>query len=512
MRKLFLFLFLLFPGVSWALTTSTVPILEYQREYEILERAKEVGLIEDVDLSFKPLTREQFARAIVEIYNNRNRDPEVAKKFFDELYPVFKDTVDELLKGYRYNYIKPINNVYTSVDYLSGVNEYKTSYKEGYLLDSGLNGRFRFSSEMRFSNYLFYLEPEYKRGGLELNRGYVTRNFKGVNILLGKDTVWYGNGENGDLLFTNNIKPWLMLKVEMDSSKRLPGLLSILGEWRFSTFLSRLEKERVRSYAKVWGMRLAWKPIKNFEIAGSRAIQFGGSGRPDYKSLKDIWYLFLAKDENVRDPSEDAHYYDNNQLASIEITWYLNFLRKWKFQPFKGGKLYYVYAGDDAIKPEGPFGLPVPTAAVHIIGTSLTTGYTRVIVEYAETVDETARWYTHHMYPDGYTYEGFIIGHAMGGDSRNYFFKVERDFDFASLSFSFDRRLHGIVDYPSDEEENIFSVSGVKRLNIDSFFYLKTFSAKLYFSLTFDKVENFGGVQDEDKNILLLSSSLSFQF
>ena len=68
-------------------TSSFVSLYQYKREYRLLERSKEIGLIRRTDLSFKPLSRTDFARAIVEIYNNRNIAPILAKKKFIELYP-----------------------------------------------------------------------------------------------------------------------------------------------------------------------------------------------------------------------------------------------------------------------------------------------------------------------------------------------------------------------------------------------------------------------------------------
>lgn len=515
-EKILVTLLVLLPVTSFAkIIPSSVPLSQYQREYQLLERAKEIGLVRKVSLSFKPLTKEQFARAIVEIYNNRKVAPKLAKKFFDELYPTFKDSVDSLLKGEDRNYIKPINNIYISTSSLSGARRYHVPYSEGYTLKDGLNIKTAISSEIKFSKFLLYLEPQYTSTGsvLRLNRGYVTWKLKGFNFLLGKDTVYWGNGEYGDLLFTNNVRPWLMFKVENDSYKRLPWILGRLGEWRFSNFFSQLEKERVRSYSHVWGMRLAWRPFKNLEIAGTRAIHFGGKGRPNYNSIHDYWDMFTANEENVRNPNPSAHKHDNNQLASIDLTYYMPWLKKFKFQPFKGGKFYFVYGGDDAVKNVGPGGLPLPTGAAHIAGLSLTTGLTDLKFQYTETTDgkNGAYWYTHHMYPDGYTYHGFIIGDAIGGDSESYHFSASRDFPFANIKISYDYAKHGIYRQPREEKEGIYTLRADKHLNLSKIAFFKVFSARLYSTLTYDSVKNFD-YQPEDKNICIISFGLNLQF
>ncbi len=486
--------------------SSNVPIMEYKREYDILERAKEIGLVKNVDLSFKPLTREDFARGIIEIYNNRKKNPQLAKKFFNELYPYFKDAVNDLIKSHNINYIKPIVNAFEELSY-SNVSKYKFPYEEGFKADQKLNYRLRISSELKYENFLAYIEPEIINQNTKLNRWYLTSNFKGWNLEIGRDTVWYGNSNFGDLLVTNNISPWLMLKIEEEKYQSFPGIFKKLGEFRFSTFLSRLEKDRVRSYAKVWGMRFSWRPLENLEIAGTRAIQFGGAGRPDYNSLKDIWHLFKADEENVRSSSSDAHYYDNNQLASIDITWYLDFLDNWKFQPFKGGKLYFVYAGDDAVKPTGPLNLPLPTAAAHIFELDLTTGWETLKFNYTETIDDEAIWYTHHMYPNGYTYKGFIVGNALGGDSKSYTVSFSKDFTSdlsGNISFSYEK--HGVKAHPFDEKIKKFSIGAIKQLT-----YKKT-NIRVYSTLEYDNANNFNCINGLDKDIYLFSLKINLNF
>jgi len=492
--------------------SSYLSIYQYKREYQLLERAKEIGLIKEVDLSFKPLTRIAFAKAIVEIYNNREISPETAKRIFDQLYPEFKEDVDKLLSSEKdQDYIKPLRNIYVETITLSGNSKYKLPYSEGFKLEEGGNFRLNVSSEVKYSKVLLFLEPELRQDNLRLNRAYVTWNSNGVNFLFGRESVSWGNAENGDLLFTNNIRPWLMFKVENDSYKKFPWIFEKLGEYRFSTFFSQLEKERKRSYAHVLGMRLAWRPLHNLEIAGTRAIQFGGTGRPNYTSLHDYWKLFTASDENVKDPNPEAHKYDNNQMASIDITYYMDWLNKFKFQPFKGGKIYYVYAGDDAVKPVGPGGLPLPTAAAHIFGVAATTGTLDLKYEYSETVDNEATWYTHHMYPDGYTYHGFIIGNFMGGAAKSYYYSISRDFSWGNLKFSYNYVKRGITISPNIEKNRLYSLEIEKHLSYENLFNFKIHNCKLYAGFTYNNISNFN-YSKEDKKLYIFNMGTNISF
>jgi hypothetical protein len=42
-------------------------------------------------------------------------------------------------------------------------------------------------------------------------------------------------------------------------------------------------------------------------------------------------------------------------------------------------------------------------------------------VEFAETQDEGAVWYTHMTYQSGFAFKQFILGHPMGGDAESLF-------------------------------------------------------------------------------------------
>ena len=507
MKKVVVF-FLLFTASSFA-ASPYVPLERYQREYRLLERAKEIGLIRELDLTYRPLTEEDFARAIVEIYNNRKVDPSLAKRLFDELYPEFKPAVDSLLKSEDLNYIKPLNDLSLELYGLSGAQHYRIPYGEGFRLSEGLNGRFRFSSSAKWDGFVFYLEPEVRNTTVRLNRGYVLFEKKNIRISFGKASVVWGAPPNGGLLFTDNIRPWLMFKIENPEFEKFPWFLKPLGDWKISTFVSQLEKERPRSYAHVIGMRFTWRPfgIDSLELSASRAIQFGGSGRPNYHSLHDYWNVFIAKQEN-----EPGSRYDNNQLMSYEVVYYLNWLNRYKFQPFKGGKFYFVYGGDDAVKPRGPGGFPLPLASGHIAGLSLTTGYTDFNVQYTETTDSAAYWYTHHNYPAGFTYHGFVIGSAIGGDSKEIRFSLEHDFSFGNAEFSYSYQRHGVYHSISEEKVHSYTLKLDRELNLTQLFPLKVFSSRLYFSLSYNRADNYLNRPGEDKDYVVSGLGLNFKF
>lgn len=507
MRKV-LVLLLLLSSASYG-ASPYVPLERYQREYKLLERAREIGLVKELDLTCRPLTEEDFARALVEIYNNRSLDPSLAKRIFDELYPEFKPTVDSLLRRESYNYIKPLNDLSLEAYGLSDVSQYKLPYSEGFEVDRGFNGRFRFSSSAKWDSVVFYLEPEVRNTTVRLNRGYILFEKKNIRVSFGKSSVVWGAPYNGGLLFTDNVRPWLMFRLENPHFEKFPWFLKPIGDWKISTFVSQLEKERPRSYAHVIGMRFTWRPfgLKSLEISASRAIQFGGAGRPNYHSLNDYWNVFLAKQEN-----ESGSRYDNNQLMSYEVVYYMDWLNRFKFQPFKGGKFYFIYGGDDAVKPRGPGGFPLPLASGHIAGLSLTNGYTDMNIQYTETTDSAAHWYAHHNYPAGFTYHGFVIGSAIGGDSKEIKFSISRDFSFANLGLSYSYQRHGVYHAVAEERVHSYTLNLDRKLNLTQLFPLKVFSSRLYFSLSYNRADNYLNRPGEDRDYVVSGLGLQVKF
>ena len=91
--------------------------------------------------------------------------------------------------------------------------------------------------------------------------------------------------------------------------------------------------------------------------------------------------------------------------------------------PAKFVKLYTDWAGEDEAK-----GLPSDWGGLY--GMKLfdifKTGKTDLCIEYANdhNPDKPNVFYTHHIYTAGYTYKGRVIGHFMGTDSEDLFFRL----------------------------------------------------------------------------------------
>ncbi len=57
------------------------------------------------------------------------------------------------------------------------------------------------------------------------------------------------------------------------------------------------------------------------------------------------------------------------------------------------------------------------------------------------------QWYDHHIYTSGYTYDGRIMGHHMGSDSRDLFAEISYRFNERgdSVAVAYDREEHNLL-------------------------------------------------------------------
>jgi len=271
---------------------------------------------------------------------------------------------------------------------------------------------------------------------IKVIEGYLKLNIGSLELELGRDSLWWGPGRHGSWLMTNNAEPFDMIKLSNPRPILLPWLFEYLGPFKFVTFLTELEEDRAVPEAKLFGLRLNFKPHPILEIGLSRTIMLGGKGRENL-SIGDYWKVFWAAEENR--PGK----LDNNQLGGIDFS--LRIPRVDRILPVVSAiTLYGDIAGEDEAG-----GLPSRTAYLGglYLGNLFLTGRTDLRIEYANNhiSGHNNFWYTHHVYESGYTYEGRIIGHHMGSDAEDLFVRLTHYLTKdLLLGLTFDRARKGL--------------------------------------------------------------------
>ena len=231
---------------------------------------------------------------------------------------------------------------------------------------------------------------------------------------------WWGPGHDGSLILSTNARPSPGIAIRRNASTPFESKwLSWIGPWSLTTFMTLLDDDRVVTDARLFGVRVGFKPLRSLEIGLSRTAQWCGDDRPcDFSAFKD---LLLGKDNrgvNV-DPEDEP----GNQLAGIDI--------RWRLPREIPVALYMQWIGEDTRR-----GGPEPGDWLRLAGAeswgSIAGLQHRTYFELADTQCRQGGFgfseaepncgYEHSIYSSGYRYEGRPLGHGADGDSLAYSF------------------------------------------------------------------------------------------
>ena len=412
-----------------AFVSSNVPLGHWS--YDAIDKLAGQELIDSAMMTTRPFSRLEMARLIAEAAEKADQldeKNEIILAILDRLKKEFKAELIPMGVGdgeVFESFIKPVEDPYAK--YVFADNKPDLENQRGDVFDKHRNYRLGFASRMKFFDRIsFYLHPEYVDSStdpdrdIELIEGYGKLTAGKLEFELGKDSLWWGPAYHGSMLMSNNAEPFKMLKISNPHPVPLPWIFRWLGPFKAVWFLTELEKDRLKSNEpnepdepKLMGLRINFKPHPAFEFGLSRAMMFGGSGRPSL-GLRDYWHVFWATQENR--PGK----LDNNQLAGLDASILVGLGSK---MPAKSIKLYMDLAAED--EADG-----LPSNWGKLFGMQLNdilhTGRTDLRIEYAHNriPGKPNAFYSHAIYQSGYTYKGRIIGHHMGTDAHDLFVRL----------------------------------------------------------------------------------------
>ena len=372
-----------YPG----LLTSSINIPLDSWVYQSLDELACKGIFKEGLITTRPLTRNEASLLVRDVENREGLD-EKDRRDLERLEKAFEDK-----KRNIHGYIRTGLFCLDSYDH----GEYFDYGRDQNWFGNGLNPRSELSLGgdlfPKFSyNFTASLWYNGDKTEVDLKESYLKLNFKNLEIEVGRDHLWWGPGYHGSLLLSDNAPPFDLVKLTTRQER-----------FKFTTFLTRLEEERHIPKPYLNGMRFEWLPFRNFTLGGSRMIMFMGRGRPSLK-IGDIPTVLGG--ENVGGRLE------TNQLAGLDFIW-----------RFKNLELYGAWAGEDQAGG-------LPSVAGYQLGSFFKDFFHKDMdlrIEYAinrKKPHQKPTWYEHHLYQSGYSYKGQIIGHHMGGDSQDIFFRL----------------------------------------------------------------------------------------
>ncbi len=470
--------------------------------YPAIEKLAGFGLIDSGLQGSRPWTRLEAARLTAEAKAQAETEevPPVAREILARLHREFASSLSELNGGAAESYFKPIREIRLDYLYQEGhpsaiagsnivarqfslnTNNFGIDYKENNNFQAALESEARLGRFflLDWRPLLLVDEAETDLTTLEGKAALALGPFE---FSAGRQSLWWGQGRHGSLVLTNNAKPLDMVRITNPSPMLLPWIFKYLGPMRFDLFWSELNDyiaDDVTGRGNepyFGGLRMDFKPLPWLEIGASRAVIFGG----DDIDVDTEDFVTILGGKNLSGDEDTS-----NNIAAIDLRLHLPFL--W------GAELYGEAGGEDEaggwiannawlaglylprLEPNGRLSLRLEHADLSIVD------------------NNSPVWYRHGIYKSGYTYEGKILGHHVGGAAKDTFGELEillpRDILLA-LSVDYEERGY---DQPVKEEH----VQPGVRLEWQPREHLS-----LMAHYTFDKVSNFGFVAGDDRNFYL---------
>jgi hypothetical protein len=245
---------------------------------------------------------------------------------------------------------------------------------------------------------------------------YLGVNVGNFMISAGFVERWWGPGWDGSLILSTNARPIPGITLERNYTDPFKNkLLSWIGPWRASIAIGETDENDVAvSNVRFLAARVDFRPRSWIEFALSRTAQWCGEDRPcGWNTFAD---MLLGRDNQVgAGASLDDQ--PGNQMAGYDM----KVRSPWKALPVA---VYTQWIGEDEAGH-------LPSKFMGLLGleswASTSFGTLRFRAEYTDTACMFTRQnpefncgYRNALYPQGYTYRGRVIGHAMDNDSRMY--------------------------------------------------------------------------------------------
>ena len=332
--------------------------------YATLDRLAALGAIHNEFLGMRPWTRLECARLVEEAEESmaeRSLDAAVATSSMQMLASEFA-AEKEVLGGGSPREMK-LESVYTRGMRISGrpladsahlgqtvINDFGRPYQEGFNDSTG------FSGYAMAGRYTLYVRGEYQHAPAgpayslpirqaiafvdanpvqparpvaavdqyRLEEAYVGANIENWQLTFGKQSLWWGPGEGGALLFSNNAESIYMFRASRITPFKLPWVLQWLGPAKFDFFFGQLAGNEFPPRPLVHGEKISFKPTPNLELGFSRTGEMGGVGRP--LTLRALWNSYASV---TSIPNETPATDPGKRTGGFDFSYRVPFVRNW---------------------------------------------------------------------------------------------------------------------------------------------------------------------------------------
>jgi hypothetical protein len=485
--------------------------------YDAIKKLVLAGLADRVVLNTKPMSRLEVARVVAQAINKITGDEggsyadrrdleDILYRLLEEFRPELADLGIEAAiqegKPAGFFQVKPLDKLQVRTAYVKDDADLENN--QGDFFRDGVNARLATFSRGQVGDFFSAtISPELR---IDQQGGVNGRVFEGFGKLTlynveaggGRESLWWGPGFHGSMLFSTNARPFDLVKVGAAEPFTLPWVFNYLGPIKFTYFLGQLEENRDFPHTKLTGMRINLSPASFLELGLSRVVQFNGDGRPSV-GVGDYFKILFGPGSD--DPNSVLN---NNTLLSADFS--LRLPNVGRFLPlFKDLEIYGELGWDDTccediFVPNLPGGI-IGIYSPNLFGSS----QTELRIEYAAT---SKIQFNSSIYASGYSLKGRPISHFIGTRGKDFFVRIGRWFGPDVLvGLEFDRAEIGPV------QAGTLNLPREKRYaaGLDvSYRFSKTLT--LFGAYRYTSSENLDSVPDLDLNNHLLRLEATFSF
>jgi hypothetical protein len=243
---------------------------------------------------------------------------------------------------------------------------------------------------------------------------YIGAQLGDFNVTIGKESIWWGPGEDSAFHFSNNAEPIYMIRAAQTRPILLPGPLRFLGRIRTQFLLGRLTGHEFPARPLINAQKITFQLTPDFEVGFTRSAIFGGVGHPlTIGSFGRSLFSFSSTGSTTFGSANDP----GDRRSGFDFRWHVPKLRR------------YVTIYSDSLADDEPNPLDAPRRSAWGPGIYLTQlpGLRKLDLR----VETYSTWlypmdhggqfiYWNTQYHDAYTNNGNVIGSWVGRDARAY--------------------------------------------------------------------------------------------
>ena len=334
--------------------------------YQAMERLIGGAYIDTAYVGLRPWTRMACAQMLIEMNAKVEYHSDVPSEIWKLKKALDEEFAPEIAAwdGHPTESLQ-LDSVYTRVMDIAGtpVND---SYHFGQTLINdygrpywqGVNNITGFSASANDGRFAFYVDGEYQyaptipayplsvrqviasvdenplqpptpisANQFTLLNTYALAKYAGLDFSVGKQSMWWGPGESGALLMSNNAAPFWMLQINRTIPMNIPLLSRVLGPFEFSNYFGAPAGQEFPPNPYMFGQKASFKPTENLEFGFTRNDVFGGEGHVPL-TFGSFWNAFTS----VNDVTPQVKFSRNDpgaRHASFDFSWRLPFVRRW---------------------------------------------------------------------------------------------------------------------------------------------------------------------------------------